>query len=71
MGRRGASAAYLLSLLTVAFCDPYEFSDCFPPANGDTETTFSFSTTKLLEKDPTEFTAYQGKVMLIINVASF
>jgi len=73
MELRGAYLGYLLSIFTLALCkeDPYEFSECFPAANGDKENVFGFSAIKLEEEAVTNFTDYQGKVMLIVNVASF
>ena len=71
MGWKGASIGYFLSLIAIGLCDPYEFSDCFQAENGDRENVFGFSASKVEDEHMTEFTEFQGKVMVIVNVASF
>lgn len=60
-------------LFFFAFSDPYEKSDCFQPSNDADrlETVHGFKVDGLESSIKYDFNAYKGKVMLIVNVASF
>jgi len=63
---------FLLPLLVaLVHSDPYEFSDCSPPSNGDQENVYQFKTRKLNAEEDTEFSIYKNKVIMVVNVASF
>ena len=62
----------LVSLPSTYLCDPYEFSDCFPPKNdADKESTIFKFKVYGLQYDEFDFKKYEGNVMLSVNVASF
>jgi glutathione peroxidase len=64
-------SGYFLLFFSHIRCDPFEYSDCFGPRNGDTEHLFEYKVNGLAPNENYDFSSYQGKVMLAVNVASF